>query len=140
METVIQKSTIASKAALAAVSAAVAHGQTIGCKVVAAVVDSGGNLLACLRDDGAFLHSISIAQDKAYTALGFGIPTTTLYDAIKEPTSLRDGIMHRDRLIVFGGGFPIVVDGQVVGGIGVSGASEEQDSACAQAGLRTISL
>ena len=140
MDITIVKNTVSSQAALAAVSAAITHGQSLGCKVVAAIVDSGGNLLACLRDDGAFLHSISIAQDKAYTALGFGIPTTTLYDAIQTPSSLRDGIMHRDRLIVFGGGFPIIVDGQVVGGIGVSGASEEQDSACAQAGLHAIGL
>lgn len=140
MTTIVAKNTVSSQAAMTAVSAALAHAQTIGCKIVAAVVDSGGNLLACLRDDGAFLHSISIAQDKAYTALGFGIPTTTLYEAIQQPSSLRDGIMHRDRLIVFGGGFPIIIDGQVVGGIGVSGASEEQDSACAQAGLRAIGL
>lgn len=138
MPTVIDRKSISSKAALAAVTAAVESGRSLKCNVVAAVVDCGGNLLACLRADGAFLHSIAIAQDKAYTAAGFGIATSALYEAVKEPAALRDGIMHRDRLVVFGGGFPIRADGQIIGGIGVSGGSEEQDSLCAQAGLAAI--
>lgn len=140
MPTVIHRKSVSSQAALTAVAAAVEHGRALKCNMVAAVVDCGGNLLACLRADGAFLHSIAIAQDKAYTAAGFGISTAALYEAVKEPASLRDGIMHRDRLVLFGGGFPILADGEPIGGIGVSGGSEEQDSRCAQAGLAAIGL
>ncbi|MCR6628705.1 MAG: heme-binding protein [Magnetospirillum sp.] len=131
---------ISSAAAFVAVGAAVDKGLEIGCRLNAAVVDAGGNLLAFRRADGAFLHSIAIAQDKAYTAAGFGMATTALYEAVKEPAALRDGIMLRERIVLFGGGYPIVVDGEVVGGIGCSGGSEEQDSICAQAGLAAIGL
>jgi uncharacterized protein GlcG (DUF336 family) len=125
---------------LAIVARAVEKGLEIGCRINAAVVDAGGNLLAFHRADGAFLHSIGISQDKAYTAAGFGVETAKLYDLIKEPPALRDGIMHRDRLVVFGGGHPIFIDGELVGGVGCSGGSEEQDSICAKAGLAAIGL
>jgi len=138
MLTCIRQDSIATEAALAAVQAAVGRGAELGCAVNAAVVDAGGNLIAFLRANGAFLHSIGIAQDKAYTAVSFGLPTAQLYDLIKDNPALRDGIMQRDRFVAFAGGFPIVVDGKTVGGIGVSGASEEQDCACAQAGLAVI--
>ena len=140
MDLTIGKRSISSAAAFTAVAAAVEKGLEIGCRLNAAVVDSGGNLLAFRRADGAFLHSIAIAQDKAYTAAGFGMSTSELHDAVKEPAALRDGIMLRERIILFGGGFPIVVDGEVVGGIGCSGGSEEQDGLCARAGLAAIGL
>ena len=66
---------ITSAAALAAVQAAVSHGRSIGKSVVAAVVDVGGDLMACLRADGAYSASVGIARDKAYTAAVFGIAT-----------------------------------------------------------------
>ncbi len=134
----VAKRSISSAAALAAVSAAVQKGVEAGCRMNAAVVDAGGNLLAFLRADGAFLHSIGIAQDKALTAVGFGMSTSQLYQAVKEPEVLREGIQRRDRVVLFAGGFPIVVAGEVVGGIGCSGGSEEQDCLCAKAGLAAI--
>jgi len=140
MLTCIRQDSISTEAALAAVKAAVGKGAEIGCAVNAAVVDVGGNLVAFLRANGAFLHSIGIAQDKAYSAVSFGLPTATLYDLIKDNPALRDGIMQRDRFVAFAGGFPIVVDGKIVGAIGVSGASEDQDCACAQAGLAAIGI
>lgn len=137
---VVRQDSIAFEAALAAATAALRHGLDIGVKVAVAVVDAGGNLAVFLRAPGAFLHSITIAQDKAYTALSFGLPTAELYTLIDVNPALRDGILHRERLTAFAGGFPIAVNGQMVGGIGVSGASEEQDCACAQAGLAAIEL
>lgn len=138
MTVCIRQDCISAPAALAAVQAAVKAGAAMGCKVNAAVVDAGGNLLAFLRQNGAFLHSIAIAQDKAYTAVGFGMPTGRFYELIKDNPALRDGMAQRDRLVAFGGGFPILSDGVLVGGIGVSGASEDQDCLCAQAGLEAI--
>lgn len=139
-ELTLRQDTIAFEAALAAAQAAIAHARGLGVRVNVAVADAGGNLLVFLRDPGAFLHSIDIARDKALTAVGFGMPTHRLYEVIGGDASVRDGIIRRDRLAAFGGGYPIVVDGAVVGGIGVSGASKEQDAACAAAGLAAIGL
>ncbi|HEY0834381.1 MAG TPA: heme-binding protein [Azospirillum sp.] len=140
MELTVRSDSITADAALAAVSAAVRKGQDLGVAVNAAVVDSGGNLAGFLRAPGAFLHSIGIAMDKAYTAVSFRMPSGDLYDLIKDNPALREGIAQRDRVAAFPGGFPIVVDGRVVGAIGVSGASEEQDCLCARAGLAALGL
>ncbi len=104
------------------------------------MVDKGGNLLAFQRMNGAFLHSIDISIDKAYTAAGFGFPTSKWMDEIRDLPQLREGIVQRDRLVIFGGGIPIQQDDQVIGGIGVSGGSEEQDELCAKAGLAGLGL
>lgn len=128
------------RAATDAVAAAIARAEELGILINAAVVDRGGNLLTFQRMNGAFLHSIGISIDKAYTAAGFGFPTGKWMDEIRDLPQLREGIVHRDRLVIFGGGFPIVVDGKVIGAIGVSGGSEEQDEQCASAGLRALGL
>lgn len=140
MNTTISRPSISSEAAHAAVGAAVAKGLELGCRVNAAVVDIGGNLVAFLRADGAYLPSITIAQDKAYTAVGFGLPSETLYKALRDNPGVQLGLALRDRVALFGGGLPITVDGQVVGGIGCSGGSEDQDELCSKAGLAAIGL
>ena len=90
--------------------------------MVIAIVDDGGVLKAFSRMDGAALLSVQVAQDKAYTAVGFGMPTHGWHDFIKDDPPLADGAPTGiDRLVIFGGGYPITVDGQVVGAIGVSG-------------------
>ena len=131
---------ISAEAALAAIQAAVRKAVEIGCKINVAVVDSGGNLAGFLRMPGAFLHSIGIAQDKAYTAAGFGLPSGDFYKLIEGDPAVRDGILERPRMAAFGGGYPIRTDGRVIGGIGVSGASAEQDSDCAKAALAALGL
>ncbi|HYG89260.1 MAG TPA: heme-binding protein [Azospirillum sp.] len=140
MDLTVRWDNIGHEAALAAVTAAVRAGLEMGVAVNAAVVDAGGHLAGFLRGPGAFLHSISIAEDKAYTAVSFRMPTSDLYGLIQGNPGLRDGLIRRDRLTAFAGGFPIVVDGRVVGGIGVSGASEEQDCLCAKAGLAALGI
>lgn len=137
-EVTIPGASISQVAGLAAVHAAVAKGLEMGCRVNAAVVDGGGNLVAFLRADGAFLPSIAIAQDKAYTAAGFGMATDRLYRLIEGSPALRDGILKRERVAAFPGGLPIHVDGLLVGAIGVSGGSEEEDLRCAEAGVAAI--
>lgn len=138
MNLTVPAHSISDHAAHAAVAAAVAKGRELGCAMNAAVVDAGGNLVAFLRASGAFLPSIGIAQDKAYTAAAFGMSTDTLCRAVSDPAVLRDGIAARPGVVLFGGGFPIVVEGRVVGGIGCSGGSEDHDRACAQAGIAAI--
>ncbi|WP_454875341.1 GlcG/HbpS family heme-binding protein [Paraburkholderia xenovorans] len=110
-------------------------------RICVAIVDVGGNLVAFLRIPGAPLHSISISEDKAYTAVSFGMPTSRWHDEHKtQSEAVRQGLPLRPRFVAFGGGLPICVAGEVIGGIGVSGASEEQDEACAQAALAAMGL
>jgi uncharacterized protein GlcG (DUF336 family) len=136
----VAQSVITAEAAAAAVAAAVAHADTLGVRVNAAVVDAGGTLAAFLRMPGAFLHSVDIAIDKAYTAASFGFPTAQWGAVFGSDELLRIGLSERPRLVVIGGGLPLREAGALIGGIGVSGASAEQDEACALAGLRAIGL
>lgn len=127
------------KAASHATVAAVEKAKSLGIKINVAVVDSGGNLAAFLRMPDAFLHSIDIARDKAYTAAGFNVATDQLYQMIEASPSLRSGIVARPHCVVFGGGLPLYDGDFLIGGIGISGGSEQQDILCAQAGLEAIS-
>ncbi|MBV2120608.1 MAG: heme-binding protein [Candidatus Thiodiazotropha sp. (ex Ctena orbiculata)] len=140
MELAVNEPQIHWRAAAEAVAAAVEQAEEMGIKINAAVVDKGGNLLAFQRMNGAFLHSIGISIDKAYTAAGFGFPTRKWMDEIRDIPQLREGIVQRDRLVIFGGGLPIVSNDRVIGAIGVSGGSEEQDEICAKAGLQQLGL
>ncbi|MBV2133333.1 heme-binding protein [Pseudomonas sp. MAP12] len=126
------------QAAQRAVAAAVAQACALGIRIHVAVVDRAGHTLAYLRMNGAFLHSEGIAVDKAYTAASFGFPTRDWLEVLGDNPRLRLGLPARERLVVFGGGLPILLDGHCLGGIGVSGGSEEQDEACAEAGLRAM--
>jgi uncharacterized protein GlcG (DUF336 family) len=103
--------------------------------MVIAVVDDGGTLKAFSRMDGAALLSVGIAQDKAYTAAAFGISTDGWFDFIKDDPPLLEGITKVPRLMVFGGGYPLLSGGGMVGGVGVSGGHYSQDMEVAQAGV-----
>lgn len=131
---------IGTTAAHAAVAAAVGHARTLGIAINVAVTDGSGTLMAFLRMNGAFLHSIDIAIDKAYTAASFGFPTSKWGGVIGDDELLRIGLNQRQRLVLFGGGLPLVENGRRIGGIGVSGGSTEQDEACAAAGLAALGL
>ena len=139
MQVAVQMPGISVEAAATAVQAAVAYAEANGWKINAAVVDRGGNLMAFLRMPGAFIDSIEIAIDKAYTAASFGFSTKDWMPAIGHDEGMKFGFSARPRLIVFGGGLPI---GQMdwIGGIGVSGASEAEDEECARAGLAAIGM
>ena len=132
---------ITAEAASAACDAAVAYAAARGWRINVAVVDRGGNLMAFLRQPGAFIHSIDIAIDKAYTSASFGFPTKAWMGAIGHDDGMKFGFSNQPRLIVFGGGLPIPGEGgEWIGGIGVSGASESEDEECAKAGLAAIGL
>src|SRR6202167_4261610 len=140
MANVVQKSTIATELAEKMIEAAAAKAQAIGVPQIIAILDDGGNLKAFRRMDGAPILSIEIAQNKAYTAL-FGVPTQDFFDFIQRDPSLLAGIPTLARVAAYGGGFPIQVDGEVVGAIGVSGAPTVQnDIDCARAALALVSV
>jgi uncharacterized protein GlcG (DUF336 family) len=136
----VRQDSIDAEAAHAAVKAAVDAGRHGGASVVAAVVDAGGNLVALLRANGAFLFSIDIAQDKAFTAATTGTPSAVFAGYFTQAPVVREALARRDRVTLLGGGLPIKVDGKVIGGIGVSGGSEEQDAEWAGAGLAAIGI
>lgn len=140
MELVKTSACLTFEAALAAVAAAVQKGVELDRKINASVVDVGGNPIAFVRNPGAPLHSASIAEDKAFTSASFGLATSGWGVVVGDNELLKGGLMARDRLVMFGGGLPIVVNGEIVGGIGVSGASEEEDEMCAKAGLAALGL
>ena len=109
----------------------------IGQPMVAVVVDAGANMVALHRMDNAFLVSLDIATQKAYTAVAIQMPTHEVAPLVQPGASLY-GLTTTDkcRIVAFGGGFPIKdKDGKIVGGLGVSGGSVEQDMTCAEAGL-----
>jgi uncharacterized protein GlcG (DUF336 family) len=104
-----------------------------------AVVDAGANLVAFERMDGAWLGSIDIAQNKAFTARAFDIETTKLA-GLSQPKEQFFGIQNSNhgRVMIFAGGIPLKRDGVVVGAIGVSGGMGEQDQAVAEAGAKAF--
>jgi uncharacterized protein GlcG (DUF336 family) len=139
MTQVFEKRSINTESARRMIEAAERRATDIGRPMVIAIVDDGGVLKAFSRMDGAALLSVQIAQDKAYTAAGFGMGTDQWYDFIKNDPPLAAGAPSGiDRLVVFGGGYPIKVGDQVVGGIGVSGGHYSQDMDVAQAALAVL--
>lgn len=131
---------ITADAASVACQAALACAHAKGLLINVAVTDASGTLMAFLRMPGAPLHSIDIAIDKAYTASSFGFPTSRWSDAVARDELLRIGLNQRPRLVMFGGGMPIVEGGARIGGIGVSGGSAAQDESCAIAGIAALNL
>lgn len=133
---------ISAEAAAKAVQAAVEYAQAKGWRINVAVCDRSGNLMSFLRMPGAFLHSIDIAIDKAYTAASFGFRTKDWMSLVGHDEGMKLGFSARPRLVVFGGGLPIRMPGEDewIGGIGVSGASESEDEECALAGLAAIGI
>ena len=133
------KASISTEAAHRIIEAAEAKASEMGTPMVIAIVDDGGVLKAFSRMDGAALLSVQVAQDKAYTAVGFGMPTHGWHDFIKDDPPLADGAPTGiDRLVIFGGGYPITIDGQLAGAIGVSGGHYTEDQQVAEAGLGAI--
>lgn len=134
----LEQRTISNELARQMIKAAKEEANKQGVAVNIAIVDPGGHLIAFERMDNAPILSIEIAQDKAYSAAAFGVPTHEWYDMIKDEPSLKAGIVHTNRLTVFGGGYPIHSNKMLAGAIGVSGGSLEQDQACCEAALKQV--
>jgi uncharacterized protein GlcG (DUF336 family) len=118
------------------IEAAKKKAEEINTKMDIAVVDAGGNLVAFERMDGAWLGSIQIAIDKAFTARAFDMPTQKL-KTLSQPDGLIFGInsTNNGRVVIFDGGIPLTKDGEVVGAIGVSGGlADTEDHPVAEAG------
>jgi uncharacterized protein GlcG (DUF336 family) len=139
MTSVVKKYSISYDLAQEMAAAAVAKAREIGVSENVAILDDGGNLKAFSRMDGAPVPTIEMAQNKAYTAL-FGISTQEFFNFIQGDPSLLAGIPTLARMAAWGGGFPIKVNGEIVGAIGLSGAATVQnDVDCATAALALVS-
>jgi uncharacterized protein GlcG (DUF336 family) len=116
--------------------AAVTKAQEIGQPMNVAVVDDGANLKAFTRMDGAWLGSIDIAINKAFTAKAFDISTQDL-GSNSQPGNQFFGIhvSNHTRVMIFAGGIPLKENGQIVGAVGVSGGSGVQDQTVAEAAV-----
>jgi uncharacterized protein GlcG (DUF336 family) len=139
MLNLVKKHSISFELAQKMVAAAVAKAREIGVSENVVILDDGGNLKAFGRMDGAALPTIEMAQNKAYTAL-LGVATQDFFKFIQSDPSLLAGIPTLSRIAAWGGGFPVTVNGEVVGAIGVSGAPTVQnDVDCARAALALVS-
>ena len=139
MANVVKKHSISSELAQKMVNAAVAKARELGVTENVAILDDGGNLKAFSRMDGTPIPTIEMAQNKAYTAL-LGVSTQDFFNFIQGDPSLLAGIPTLARMAAWGGGFPIEVDGEIVGAVGVSGAPTVQnDVDCARAALAVVS-
>jgi len=118
------------------IAGARARAEAIGVPMCIAITDEGGSLIAFERMDGGKVTSITIAIDKSYTASA-AKKATHEYGASSQPGSPAYGINSAigGRLMVVGGGLPVLVDGAVVGAIGVSSGTPAQDQDVAQAGI-----
>ncbi len=118
------------------ISAAVLKAQQMGQPMNIAVMDAGRNLVAFQRMDGAWVASIDIAIDKAFTSAGRGL-TTREIGQMAQPGQPLFGIntTNGGRIVIFAGGIPLIRDGEVVGAIGVSGGTPDEDHEVADAGL-----
>lgn len=139
MPNVVKKLSISFETAQKMVNAAVAKARELGVAENVAILDDGGNIKAFIRMDGAPIPTIEMAQSKAYTAL-LGVSTQDFFKFIQGDPSLLAGIPTLSRIAAWGGGFPIKVNGELVGAIGVSGAPTVQnDIDCASAALALVS-
>jgi uncharacterized protein GlcG (DUF336 family) len=139
MANVVKKHSISFVLAQKMVDAAVAKARELGVAENVVILDDGGNLKAFSRMDGAPIPTMEMAQNKAYTAL-LGVSTQDFFNFIQRDPSLLAGVPTLSRIAAWGGGFPIKVNGELVGTIGVSGAPTVQnDIDCASAALAIVS-
>ena len=120
-------------------AAAETRAQSIGVAYNIAVVDAGGHLLAFIRQDGALIGSIDLAIDKAVTARIFDVATSELATLAQSGKPLF-GIQESNagKVVIFGGGIPVVIDGSIVGAVGASAGTVEQDIAVAEAAIAVL--
>ena len=121
------------------VSAAEHKAQQMGTLMNIAVMDAGRNLVAFHRMDGAWVASTDIAIDKAFTSAGRGL-TTRKIGEMAQPGQPLFGIntTNGGRIVIFAGGVPLMRDGEVIGAVGVSGGTVDEDEEVAEAGVAAL--
>lgn len=138
MSSTLEKRSISLKTVNELMLAAINKADEISIRSAIAVCDESGILKGFSRMDGAPLLAVRVAQQKAWASVSFGMPTHAYHDFIKDDPPLLIGLPHQQDMIVFGGGYPIRLNGQVVGAIGVSGGHYSHDQQVAEAALKAI--
>ncbi len=133
-----QKQSITAESAQLAVQGAAAKAKQLGHAMSIVIADEAGITKASLRMDGASELTLNIAVDKAHTSASLGVATSAVWDMIKNDPPLQAGFPSVPRVIAFGGGYPIIEDGAVIGSIGISGGHYSDDMEVARAGLAAI--
>jgi uncharacterized protein GlcG (DUF336 family) len=135
----LQQQTVSLEDARRIMAAGEAKAREISSPSNIAVVDAGGNLIAHIRMDGAWIGSIDISINKAFTARMFDIPTKDLAEKAK-PGGPFYGIQvsNSGRIMIFAGGMPLRCGDRIVGAVGVSGGSGDQDQAVADAAVTAL--
>ena len=124
--------------ALVAVQGAMAKARQLDFAMSIVVCDESGIEKLSVRMDGASQATLGIARDKAYTSASLGSATHALWDMIKNDPPLQSGLPAVPRLVTFGGGYPIMEEGAIIGAIGVSGGHYSDDMEVARAALAAI--
>ncbi|MFJ9843407.1 heme-binding protein [Kitasatospora sp. NPDC101155] len=134
------KSTSAASVTLEAANALIEAVKTaaaeIGFEPSVAVTDAGGHLKAFQRTDATPFLAAEVALDKAWTSASFGYPTHVWNNYLADPKVAP--LAQHPRLMAVGGGYPILLDGKLIGGLGISGGSYEQDQQAAEAALKSL--
>jgi glc operon protein GlcG len=135
----VPSDSISLAAARRVLDAALTHAETLSRAFCITVCDVAGDPVLSARMDGAPRLTAQIAADKAWTVAGFGgVPTHDWWSMIEHDPALVHGITKTPRLVVFGGGVALRAGGRVVGAIGVSGGSSDDDRAVAEAGAAAL--
>ena len=113
--------------------------EELGMRVVTAVADEAGHLKLVRSMDGAYIGSLDVAVNKAYTCAAFQMSTAVLGE-LARPGEPLYGIQHTNggRIVIFGGGEPLVYNGKIIGALGVSGGTAEQDTSLAAYGASLL--
>ncbi len=134
-----QQPSITLRLAMQAMQAAVEFAEHSDLRVSLVILDAGGQPVHSAHMDGAPRPCQAVALNKALTAAGFGVSTQVWEERLQKcSAAVRDGLPLQPNMALFGGGEPFVLDGQVIGAIGVSGASEAMDARCAQAAVDKV--
>ncbi|MGE8407120.1 MAG: GlcG/HbpS family heme-binding protein [Pseudomonas sp.] len=134
-----QQPSITLRLAMQAMQAAVDFAEHSDLRVSLVILDAGGQPVHSAHMDGAPRPCQAVALNKALTAAGFGVSTQVWEERLQKcSAAVRDGLPLQPNMALFGGGEPFVLDGQVIGAIGVSGASEAMDARCAQAAVDKV--
>ena len=119
------------------VDAALSHASKIGIQISVTILDESGIIKAFARMDGSPLVAVEVSRMKAWTSVGFGVPTGQAWvDHSRGDFILEQGILSLPNFTMLGGGHPVRASGVVAGAIGVSGAHYSQDDACTQAAVQ----
>lgn len=128
---------VSRNAAVALIDAALAEATSMGIEVTVAVTDAGGHLKAFLSSDNARFLTVEVAIDKAWTAASYGIPTH-MWNALLTANPKIEQLSHRPHMVAVGGGHPIMQNGMLIGGIGVSGGNYHQDARACEIALGSV--